>query len=460
MLLHLIKKEILEQLLSLRFAISCIVCFVVILSSVFVLTKDYKEELTDYRTNLVMHRNEVLGYENRWELTDRGIKIDKPLNVMKIFFRGVDRENTATVQVTPNREPEFQAGYAGNPVIPLFPPIDLTFFIGTIMSLLAIAFSYDAISGEKEQGTLRLLLSYSVPRDILLLAKWIGGYLALIVPFFLAILCGLIILLAFPEVYLTAANWGELGLVLAAALLYISGMYSLGILVSARTSMASTSIMVLLLLWVLLVLGIPNIAPYIASQLSPTPSIQSVEKEKQLVEQEERRRFEKELRAWIDDNTEAREKGGCWMGGTCHRRQRASSLKTVTAQEKINDHFRKNMGEQVDLTKILSRVSPLSSVVYAIGSLSGTGMEERNGFLKALNRYQGTFIAYAFDKGIELAESEKEKLDTSDYPKFIYEESKLGDRIRGVFSDFLILAIWNLVFFMAAYLSFLRYDVR
>jgi ABC-type transport system involved in multi-copper enzyme maturation permease subunit len=460
MLFLIIRKEILEHLLSLRFAISCIVCFVVILSSVFVLTKDYKEELSDYRTNLVMHRNEVLGYENRWELTDRGIKVDKPLNVMRIFFRGVDRGNTATVQVSPRREPEFQAGYAGNPVIPLFPPIDLTFFIGTIMSLLAIAFSYDAISGEKEQGTLRLLLSYSVPRDILLLAKWIGGYLALIVPFLLAILCGLIIVLAFPEVYLTAVNWGELGLILAVALLYISGMYSLGILVSTRTSMASTSITVLLLLWVVLVLGIPNIAPYIASQLSPAPSIQSVEKEKQFVEQGERRRFQKEFRAWIDNNPEARQRGGCWMGGICHGMQREGSLRAATAQEKISDHFRKNMGEQVDLTKILSRVSPLSSVVYAIGDLSGTGMKERNRFLKALNRYQGTFITYAFNKGIELAEGEVENLDTSDYPKFIYKESKLGDRIRGVFSDFLTLVIWNIVFFMAAYLSFLRYDVR
>ena len=76
MLLHIIRKELLEHLLSLRFAISCILCFVVILSSLFVLMKDYREELLDYRTNLVMHRNEVLGYENRWELTDGGVKID------------------------------------------------------------------------------------------------------------------------------------------------------------------------------------------------------------------------------------------------------------------------------------------------------------------------------------------------------------------------------------------------
>ena len=45
-----------------------------------------------------------------------------------------------------------------------------------IFWLLAIVFGYDAICGEKERGTLRLMLSCSVPRDTVLLAKWIGGF--------------------------------------------------------------------------------------------------------------------------------------------------------------------------------------------------------------------------------------------------------------------------------------------
>jgi len=53
-----------------------------------------------------------------------------------------------------------------------------------------------------------------------------------------------------------------------------------------------------------------------------------------------------------------------------------------------------------------------------------------------------------------------EDFDTSDYPKFVYEHSGLAERVRPILSDFLVLVVWNLVFFMAAYLSFLRYDVR
>ncbi|MBT5801205.1 MAG: ABC transporter permease subunit, partial [Gemmatimonadetes bacterium] len=180
----LVRKELLEQLLSLRFAMASIICLVVVLSSTWVLTKDYKEAQADYRTNIVLHKNQI---EESNDLVDNGIKIDKPLNPMQIFFKGLNPELTATATVNSQSEPHFEADYEGNPVIFLFPPIDLLFFIGVVMSLLAIAFSYDAISGEKELGTLKLLMSYSVPRDLVLLAKWIGGYIALIAPFLVSV---------------------------------------------------------------------------------------------------------------------------------------------------------------------------------------------------------------------------------------------------------------------------------
>ena len=44
------------------------------------------------------------------------------------------------------------------------------------MSLMAILFSYDAVSGERERGTLRLLLTNSLSRPALIAAKWLGGY--------------------------------------------------------------------------------------------------------------------------------------------------------------------------------------------------------------------------------------------------------------------------------------------
>ena len=469
MLFLVIKKEILDHLLSLRFAISCVICFVVILSSVFVLTKEYKEDLLDYRTNVVMHRNEVLDYDNPNNLMSQGIRADKPLNVMKVFLKGISRKNTTSARIFSFGEPEFEAVHEGNPLVYLFPTIDLIFFVSIIMSLLAIAFSYDAISGEKEGGTLRLMMSYSVPRDTVLLAKWIGGYIALVAPFLIAILCGLIVTLLFPEAHMTDVNWAQFFLILAVSLLYIAAIFSLGLFVSSRTAMASTSITVLLLIWVLMVLVVPNLSPYVASQISPTRPMQVVEKEKAGIERELIQNVMKEFNEW----REAKEKEGPidWQSEEVTKYIRelreGIAIKIAEAQKKLADDFTQGMIRQVDLAANISRVSPMAPFVYAAAQISGTGTEEREHFLKTLDRYQRNWISYGEDKNEEFAAimrarqagEKAEEFNVEDYPKFHYEAPLLKDQVQGSLKDVGVLAAWTIVLFLGAFVSFLRYDV-
>ena len=456
MLILLVRKELLEQLLTLRFAMACVICMVVILSSVFVLTKDYKESLADYRTNVVMHKKEV---EESNDLVWGGIKVDKPLNVMQIFLRGVDRKLGATAKVNGFAEAQFEADYDRNPITSLFPPIDLLFFIGVVMSLLAIAFSYDAVSGEKELGTLKLLMSYSLPRDQVLLAKWIGGYLALIAPFVMAFVCGLVIVVMFPTVELKADHWVELGIILMIALAYLSSFYSLGVFVSARTHLASTSITVLLMIWVTLVLALPNVAPYLAVQLKPARTISMVDKEKYQIERDEEEKFQKALEQWGEDHPEVPRNRGTWWA-KWDELKRDQLLRLIGAQEKINDQFQIEMAGQIQLAKSLSRISPLASFTYAVSDVAGTGIENRNRFMDLLVDYRKEITRFGLDQWIIYDGEERWRDYTIEgYPKFAFKESRLQDRTELIFADILLLLVWNIVFFMGAYLSFLRYDV-
>ena len=74
MFAHLIRKELLEQLLSLRFAMACIICLVITISSAVVLAKDYKEALADYRTSTVIHKNEL---EEGGDIWGNGVVVDR-----------------------------------------------------------------------------------------------------------------------------------------------------------------------------------------------------------------------------------------------------------------------------------------------------------------------------------------------------------------------------------------------
>ena len=454
MLWVLVRKELLDQVLRLRFGLMCVLCPVVILAGVGVMTENYGMALADYRANAAMHEREIL--KNR-SFGVEGLRVEKPVEPLRIFVQGIDRAmgGTALVSSWFRYEPHLEPAYGGNPIPFLFPAFDLVFVIGTVMSLVAIAFSYDAVSGEKEQATLRLLMSFSVPRDRVLLAKWMGGYLAMAGPLLVSLLGGLALVAVWPDVVLSEADWLAVGLVMLTGFVYLSGVYSLGLWVSTRTRMASTSILLLLLIWVLMVLVGPNLAPYVAVQVRSIPSAYAVEKAKHQVQIEERKAYAEALNAWQAGSPDAPRK---------ERNRKRSELedfhyrRIADRKRQISDGFQREMGDQVRLAQGLSRISPLASFVYAVSGLAGSGVEEQFRFQNALLDYQREIQRFVY-----AAHERKAKtgtLEISGYPRLVFKAAPLSDRIAGAVTDLLLLGMWNVVFFAGAYVGFLKYDVR
>ena len=50
--------------------------------------------------------------------------------------------------------------------------VDWEFIIGYVLSFVGLLFVFDSISGERQQGTMRLILSNSIPRYTVLLGKF------------------------------------------------------------------------------------------------------------------------------------------------------------------------------------------------------------------------------------------------------------------------------------------------
>ncbi len=77
-----------------------------------------------------------------------------------------------------------------NPYMIIFHSIDLALVFGVVLSLLALLFAYDAVSGEREDGTLRLMLSNAVPRDVVLIGKYLGAMACLLLPLAVSLVGG------------------------------------------------------------------------------------------------------------------------------------------------------------------------------------------------------------------------------------------------------------------------------
>ena len=159
-----------------------------------------------------------------------------------------------------------------NPLMRGLRKIDFAFAVATFLSLLAFLLSFDSISGERETGTLFLVIANSVSRGAILLGKLLGGMGCLAISLAVALNAALIVGLQSPRIALGTADWIAVGLLFAVSLLFLSGLFILGMVVSCWTDRPSTSLVVLLLIWTVAVALIPNAAPYAASLLREMPS--------------------------------------------------------------------------------------------------------------------------------------------------------------------------------------------
>lgn len=484
MLRHIIRKEILEHMMSLRFAIACVLCFTVILAGLFVRGQEYLIAAGDYREESVALKYEQGNMRHPWQLVWRGNKVLQSPNPLKVFVRGVEEVNSLSVRISAHQPPQLLTPDERDPLTYLFPTMDLVNFVGIIMSLLAIVFGHDAICGEKERGTLRLLLSYSVPRDRLLLGKWIGGYVSLAIPFLLSVVAGAAIVLVQSEASLTATEWIKLGAVCGLALLYIAAMYWMAVWVSCLTWRPATSVLVLATLWMVLVLAIPNLSPYVARALRPTRNPLEMEMTHSAIRRDIAKR---EVEDKMKEYDAAHGFGEKWWEKVDwskwdEERERAerrnyeslkyaktANLASLEAYARLDESFQRELDAQVSLSRWISRLSPFACFAMFAGEITDTGILAKSRFLDQLRAYQRTLAAYGHDEWLAFSDygiqHKGERRPWSEIrkkpvPDFVYVPAAGMDYLRGVAADAGIIIGLGICFFMLSYVSFLRYDVR
>ena len=463
MLLHIIRRELLDQMLTLRFSAASILCLVVFLLSSLVLSREYEEAVSDYHSKSSAHHTTIMETDEIQRIGGN-VKVARPVNVMNLLVRGLNSDLTESIQIHGDGQLGFAESREQNPVIPLFPHVDYGFVVGIILSLLALAFSYNAISGEQETGTLKVVMSYSVPRDVFLLGKWVGGYLAMIAPFVVSFLVGLSIMFLLPGVEIgSEQGLATVGL-LFLGLLYLSAIFSLGILVSCLTRIASTSITVLLLAWVALILAVPSMAPYVTSEFIGSPSRDSIDRELSKIRVEADKTWDRMVR-------EKRKEAGNWefWGSDEWQATRKEHWGAVRdASQKIEDDYMAQVRELTSVSSLVARLSPLTSFQLSSLNMAGAGVEQETRFVDALKEYSNSWEAYSEGKkealnkadGEEQSEADDARWALDDYPRFKFDYMDFTDRLSLVYVDVLLLAVWNIVFFMLAYIAFLRYGVH
>ena len=122
-----------------------------------------------------------------------------------------------------------------NTFLNLFSKIDLVLIFQVVLSLMALLFAYDAIAGDWESGTLRLVISHPVRRCSILFAKYIGAMACLLLPVLMSLLMVLILLSSTGSIQLDGEDFLRIGGIILTTTIYLSAFYLIGLLISTTT---------------------------------------------------------------------------------------------------------------------------------------------------------------------------------------------------------------------------------
>jgi ABC-type transport system involved in multi-copper enzyme maturation permease subunit len=489
MLKTIIAREFLNNILNLRFMIGLVLCIIVTIACIMILAHDYKKELDDYnlRANL---QDEFLN--NYYSINyARLLRPQKPPERFRPLIIGIPGKENAE-------------SFDDNPLPILFPPLDFLFIVTIIMSLLAILFSYDAITGERQSGTLRLVVANSISRTKILFGKLVGGTASLVIPFILALIVGVLYINLNPNIQWDGSAWAELALLTAASITFITLFYLLGLMVSTFSRYSATSILNCLFLWVLLILVIPNLCPYISAQLYRIPSIKETERKDSEIEihslevfRELNNETAKKFKSYYGElwsEFESMEFGGIGRFRRVEPKHRKAAKQRAEADpefkammnayveevEKAREEMVRIRGEsgmlwkdlntkaalQTKLAKNLACISPYANFVYVARDLTGTGLRSLEYFERTHMEYRGKQWGPYMDKKVQDARKNDPTftydtlLDVSDRPRFAFKEEPLKYKLGEVLPYWGILVLFNVVFFVAAFAGFMIYDVR
>jgi ABC-type transport system involved in multi-copper enzyme maturation permease subunit len=258
--LRMAKKDFANNLLSARFAIGFVLCLVLIPFSILINISNYRDRLAQYRIDRDAAEKAVQEVRVYSKLRPEVVISPQPLSV---FSKGINDQVGSRVKIWLGDKPMLAAGKteAGdNPFLASFFSIDFVDIAAIIFSLLALILSYDALSREKEEGTLKLQMSNSLGRSTCLAGKILGILMTLLPILAFSFLLGVVLILFSRSISFSAVEWGRIVLLFAVSLLYLAVFVFIGLLVSLRSRSSVTSLVLCLFLWVVFVFLIPNVA--------------------------------------------------------------------------------------------------------------------------------------------------------------------------------------------------------
>ena len=471
MLVTLIQKEMMHHILSVRFVALLLMCLLLIPLTLSINYRHYQQNLVDYQEAVKLANIEETTINPQMELKPE-LEVSKLFlkpSPLSVFANGLGDALPSYLGMTRNGIVQGAPSLVSDSLSYLLGHLDFLFLVGTVFSLLALLFTFDAVAGEREAGTLRITLANSLPRDTFLWSKLIGGYLVFVVPFLVSFLFGLLMLvwqgfpLGEPEIFPRVFS---LTLV---SLLYIGVFFAIGTVISTYLDNSKTALIIAFTVWVFAVLIMPRVGFIAAKFIAPTQTSQSVYLEKTVLRENfnvelEARKKEIHQEFWKDrpqSSFEEQIAGGLEMDKQVQPLEEEFRQKFKESADEIDRRYKRDKARQEGVGETLSRITPTSSLIYIATNLTQTGKIKRNNYFQAGDRYYDALDTDLFSKVLDYISMRtmrpEDTVKITQPPSL--ETVTLGDTFGQSVVDVLLLCFFAVLLTTVAFLKFFRSDI-
>lgn len=470
MLTTLVQKEMMHHILSVRFVALLVMCLLLVPLTLHINYRNYLQNRVNYQESLKLSGAE--SEEKPPDAPDPDTEVSKLFlqpTPLSVFAKGLEESLPSYLGMTRNGVKQGSTSLGEAPLSSALGNLDFLFIVSTVFSLLALLFTFDAVAGEREAGTLRITLANALPRDMFLWSKLIGGYIIFVVPFLVSFLLGLLLLVSqgFPL--------GESGIFLRVlslmllSLLYIGVFFTIGTVISTYLDNSKTALIVAFTVWVLAVLIAPRVGFLTAKLIAPTRAIQSVYMEKTAIrnnlnaekEQAISGKIVETLGTSINFNKDAKKIDELRAPIDAEYRQ-----KFQEQANKIEREYQREKKRQESVGENLSRITPTSSLTYLAMNLAETGKIKRNTYFQTGTRYYTLLEEEYFSeiRDDQFATIARFTSPSPAKPKKIapppdMAETSLPEILRHSAVDLLLLCCLAVVLTIVAFLKFFRLDI-
>ena len=474
MIPSIVRKEVLESLLSLRFVLSLLLIILLFTTSGFMFVIKHRQTSDDYWTSTNKNLTALSEQSKRlYQLAlFKQLVRNKP-KALALCSDGFEKylPNHFRFDVFEMDLPEVKS--RKNVMVSRFCDIDWVFIISLILSFVALLLTYDGICGEKETGTLALMLAGSVPRHHILLGKYFGVIFMLGISLLIGLLINLVIVISSNIVIIGALEWLKILTIILLSFLYLSIFVLLGMFVSSRTAHSTNSMVILLLVWVGLVILIPSFGRIISDAARQSPTRAELERRlnevvKQMVDAAIAGKFGGSVGYYDPDLDNPRNNPPASA--------RYMNAMTNAKSQVLEDHLNRMIAPAI-IGRSFTCISPAAIYQRSSETITGTGINRFSFLLRQIKRYQEDLREFIRSKdagdpdslhllipwenameGWRAISHESVSFDT--VPKFQEKDTTIGESLRWAIWDIGLLALFNLAFFAVSFVSFLRYDVR